>query len=175
MRRRTFLIGLGALATTSLAACGGGGASTPTASAFRPSASGLPAAGTPPAVLIPLKIGDTASLKGYSITLHAVKDPAGGAAPVPGQRLVAYDVTLSATGGQLIYSALDSRLKLVDNTEMPSITGGQEPALAEGTLAKGSRARGWLSFAIPSGGKPAFLTYEISAPGRGGMAIFKVG
>jgi hypothetical protein len=108
------------------------------------------------------KIGDTVSLKSYSISLHAKQDPATGQFPAEsGKRYVAYDVTITALADNVAYNPFYASLKLADNTEANVGFGGPDPALQSGTLAKGEAARGWLAFEIAAGAQPATLSYQI--------------
>lgn len=137
-----------------------------------------PPSGAVPTATIPAsigKVGDTATLQNYSVTLHAKADPATGAFPAAsGKRYIAYDVTITALADQVAYNGLYGKLKLADNTEVGSTIGGPDPSLKSGTLAKGESARGWLAFVVDAGAQPATLTYEIIAVGSGGRAQFDV-
>lgn len=108
------------------------------------------------------KVGDTVSLKSYSISLHAKQDPATSTIPAPsGQRLVAFDVTITALVDNVAYNPFYASLKLVDNTEANASVFGPDPSLKSGTLAKGESARGWLAFAVATNAQPATLAYQI--------------
>lgn len=154
-------------------ACGSGNP-TPQVAPSGAQPSSAPAASAAPASVG--KVGETISLKTYSVALNAKQDPATGAFPAPsGKRWVAYDVTLTAIGDQVAYNPLYGKLKMADNTEVGGTVGGPSPALQSGTLAKGEAARGWLAFQIDAGAQPATLSYEILVVGNsGGKAQFDV-
>lgn len=122
------------------------------------------------------KVGDTITLKNYTITLHAKQDPATGAIPAAaGKRYVAYDVTITAVGAEVAYNPLYAKLKMADNTEANIGFGGPSPALQSGKLAAGESARGWLAFEIATDAQPATLSYEILVFGSsGGKPVFDV-
>lgn len=122
--------------------------------------SAAPAASAAPANVG--NVGDTVSLKSYSISLHAKQDPATSTLPAPsGQRLVAFDLTITALADNVAYNPLYGKLKLADNTEVNTTLFGPDPGLKSGTLGKGESARGWLTFAVPAGVQPATLSYQI--------------
>lgn len=121
------------------------------------------------------KVGDTVTLKSYSISLHAKQDPATATIPAPsGQRLVAFDLTITALADNVAYNPLYGKLKLADNTEVNSTLFGPDPSLKSGTLAKGESARGWLTFALPAAGQPATLSYQILSFTSEGKVQFDV-
>lgn len=121
------------------------------------------------------KVGDTVSLKSYSVTLHAVALQVSGVFPPPsGRRYVAYNVTITAIGDGVAYNLLYGKLKLADNTEANATVGGQEPGLTSGTLAKGEAVRGWLSFLIDASAQPATLSYQILSFTSEGKVQFDV-
>lgn len=149
------------------------GSTSPTPK-VQPGGAALPTGTTaPPASLG--KVGDTVSLKSYSIALHAKQDPATGALPASsGQRLVAYDLTITALADNVAYNPLYGKLKMADNTEVGTSFTGPTPALQSGTLAKGEGARGWLAFAVPAGAQPTTLSYQILAFTSEGKIQFDV-
>lgn len=122
------------------------------------------------------KIGDTVTVKTFSLTVHAKKDPATGAIPAgSGKRYVAYDVTITAIGNDISYNPLYAKLKMADNTEANIGFGGPDPSLQSGKLAAGESARGWLAFEIAADAQPATLSYEILVLGSsGGKPVFDV-
>lgn len=136
--------------------------------------SAAPATSAAPAANVG-KVGDTVSLKSYSISLHAKQDPATSTLPAPsGQRLVAFDMTITALADNVAYNPLYGKLKLADNTEVNTTLFGPDPSLKSGTLAKGESARGWLTFAVPAGVQPATLSYQILSFTSEGKVQFDV-
>lgn len=174
MSRRVVFLGVFALFVLPALACGSGNP-TPV---VQPGGANQPAATAPAASAAPAsvgKVGDTVSLKSYSVALHGKQDPATSTIPAPsGQRLVAYDLEITALADNVAYNPLYGKLKLADNTEVSTSLFGPEPSLKSGTLAKGESARGWLTFAVPAGAQPATLSYQILTFGNEGRIQFDV-
>lgn len=136
----------------------------------QPTATAAPAA--------PAKVGDTATTRNYTMTLHALQNPATATGPLPppeGKKRVALDVTITNTSGQEVaYNPFYAKLRLADNTEANVTFGGVEPALQSGKLGTGEAARGWLTFDIPTDAQPATFVYEIITFGSGGRITFNL-
>jgi hypothetical protein len=108
------------------------------------------------------------SVGGIRITLYTFESPASattaGAAPRAGTVLAAADVeacSSSETGtASPIVAAERFRLELPDGTRVPAGTAVKSPALPAATIPKGKCVRGWASFEVPQGKRPAFLVYS---------------
>jgi len=168
MRRYApFLVGL--LFLVPALACG---ATTPTP---KVSSGGSAPTAVPTAVAARAKIGDTTSLKEYSLVINAAKDNATSTnqflKPKDGYRWYALDVTITAIAADVAYNPLYAKIKLADNTEATTAFGGVEPGLKSGKLAAGESTRGWLTFEIPTAAQPAQFQYEIVSFGSGGRVV----
>ncbi len=174
MSRRVWcLIASGWLALM-LTACGGGTptgtpATTPATSTVpRPTPTHPPATPTPrpTATSIPLpRVGEQGSSQTLIVTLSAEHDPVvttATATSKPGDRLVAFDLTLASTDYQaMIYSVTYVTLRDTEaHAYAPMFTSVVPPPLFSGSLEPRESVRGWLSFAVPMDAKLATLIYD---------------
>jgi hypothetical protein len=132
----------------------------PSAPAASPAAP--PAAPAPPASKYPIRVANGP----LALTLWATSDPA----PVdpyfkpdPGNRVVAFDVTIenTGTGGTLHYNLYEAHLQTSDD-RLYNGSGDTtlRPTLGYGDLAGGEKVRGWITFEIPKTAALATLKYS---------------
>lgn len=132
---------------------------TALASAY-PSTAAPSAKPTPTNTVTP-KVGQTATLAAYSLTLNRVDYPATPSVPPPaGQRLISFDVTILAKVAGLPYNPIYGKVKMADNTEGNPWLVGVDPALQSGSLQNQESVRGWITFAFPQNGQPVTFVYE---------------
>jgi hypothetical protein len=52
-----------------------------------------------------------------------------------------------------------------------AVTGGPDPAIADGKIAPGDSLRGWVAFPLAAGAQPADFTYHIQSQDRTGATV----
>lgn len=161
--------------TLGISACGGIAATnTPSRPETAPALPGLPATATPipptpthapTATTAPLpRVGQQASTQAVVVTLDAARDPAlpVAATPMPGNRFVAFLITLTSTESQPIVFSLDA-FGLRDTEAhlyRPMPVSVVPPALYSGVLTPKERRQGWITIQVPTGVELATLTYD---------------
>lgn len=112
------------------------------------------------------KVGEAATAKGYTLTVHAVSDPAqpysASFKPKPGYRYVSVDVSVvntDTTKPNASYNPLYGKLKTSDNREYTPTVGVVKPSMTSGEFAVGETVRGWVTFEIPVDAQLATFTY----------------
>lgn len=103
------------------------------------------------------KVGDTLRAENFDVLIHAIDDPyvpAEGTART-GHRMLAFDVELQHAGGDenLKYSGgkwhlYDSEGHAFEAIVLDNRT--REPRLTEGFVTPGNKARGWVTFEVPT-------------------------
>jgi hypothetical protein len=103
--------------------------------------------------------------RGNTITVHSYEQPATG---IPTYRtpqdsnneFAAADVEACATGGQPVaVNSFNFKLQMPDNTRR-NTTFAKDPALNFTNLAANDCVRGWVSFEVPVGQRPAYVVYD---------------
>ena len=120
----------------------------------------------PTATNVPLpRMGEQGNTQTLIMTLNAERDPVATAAtatPKPGDRFVAFDLTLASTDYQaMIYSVTYVTLRDTEaHAYTPMFTSVVLPPLFSGSLEPGLSVRGWLSFEVPMDAKLTTLIYD---------------
>jgi hypothetical protein len=52
-----------------------------------------------------------------------------------------------------------------------AVTGGPDPAIADGEIAPGDSLRGWVAFPLAAGAQPADFTYHVQSQDRTGASV----
>ena len=103
--------------------------------------------------------GTVATLFGVDRTVKA----AALLAPSPGNTLYGTDVQVCAGSTATTYNKVYFAMVMADKTRaVATLTPLKEPGLGTGQLTPGQCIRGWMTFPVPAGAKPATLTL---APG----------
>lgn len=167
------------LLSVALVACGGVGATVTPLPTFTPVP--LPPTPTPTrtAAVVPTatsaapaRVGQTVTLAAYSLTLNRVDYPTTPKIPPPvGQRLVSFDVTITAKVAGLPYNPIYGKMKMADNTEGQPWIGAIDPGLQPGTLQNQETVRGWITFAFPSNAQPVTFVYEPTVGSFGNLRV----
>lgn len=110
-------------------------------------------------------MGEQGNTQTLIMTLNAERDPVATAAtatPKPGDRFVAFDLTLASTDYQaMIYSATHATLRDMEaHAYERMFTSVVPPPLFSGSLEPKQSVRGWLSFEVPMDAKLATLIYD---------------
>lgn len=110
-------------------------------------------------------MGEQGNTQTLIMTLNAERDPVATnaiATSKPGDRLVAFDLTLTSTDYQaMIYSVTYVTLRDTEaHAYAPMFTSVVSPPLFSGSLEPKQSVRGWLSFAVPMDAKLATLIYD---------------
>jgi len=105
--------------------------------------------------------------QGYTITLHAVADPAEAGRsnqPRAGFRQVAFEVTVTNTGSAM-FSANAGAFRVVASggPEHLMFSRGVAPQLETAGLGPGASARGWVTFHVDDRAVLTGLTYTLLA------------
>jgi len=114
--------------------------------------------------IIPTSTGNIVQVRGYSVTVHAVDDPAKTKSyvkPAAGARYVSVDVTLTNTGTTTMpYNSVNAKLHTADNREYLAKYGGPDPELSYGDLYPGESERAYISYEVTSASPPALFIYD---------------
>lgn len=112
------------------------------------------------------EIGDRVeTARGNFLTLHAYEQPVPPAPflePDPGQEYGAVDMEFCAVveplaGSMYRVNPGDWELVMADNTRRTFEMSAKEPALHHTEVAVGDCLRGWITYQVPQGERPAFL------------------
>lgn len=136
----------------------------------------VPAPTKPPSVV---NLNVTAKGKDFAMTLHEVRDPVTAPetafGPTPGNRWVAFDVTVQnlETTGFNIYSPHDAKLRTTDGRDYEKRfgPGDLEPEIS-GPVDAGQSMRGWITFEIPTDAQLASFTFEYRSGAEQGQVGF---
>ncbi|MBL4687336.1 MAG: DUF4352 domain-containing protein [Nannocystaceae bacterium] len=103
------------------------------------------------------KVGDTLRVENFDVLIHATEDPY---VPAEGKaktahRMLAFDVELQHAGGDenLKYSGGKWHLYDTEGHAFEAIVldnRTKEPRLTEGFVTPGNKARGWVTFEVPT-------------------------
>lgn len=123
-----------------------------------------PAAKPEPKPLDLAKVGDRVESAGIAITVNSVKraDAAGQFMKAkPGRTFVIADVTIeSVSRDNAPYNPLYFKVKDADGREYTANIVGVDDSLKHGELPKGEKARGNISFDVPTEAKGLVLSYQ---------------
>lgn len=109
---------------------------------------------------VSLQNGDTIQVRSYTPNVPA---PNQFFEPDPGNSFAAVDVEACAgpDSSNGVASTFDFELQMPDNTRMDAtFMPAKEPELKSGALAAGDCIRGWVSFEVPTGAKPAAVVFS---------------
>ena len=109
--------------------------------------------------------GDSAQQYGYSLSVSSVQDPAqAGAVYSPKEycRLVGVEIVLRNVSGSAALTANPLFAFLVDQNGFvyTAEIGGMDGQIDNLDLAEGEKAKGWVSFTIPTDAVPAYIKYQ---------------
>lgn len=168
---RTGLVTAAATAVL-LGACGrtASGLDAPVATTAPPTSSTTTTLATP-AEPAPLHIGEKAQTRdGNSVSVLSWEQPVEGTAvePGPGQEYGSAEAEICAgRRGAPRVSPESFAVELTDGTRRGrTYFGPREPALSGGSLAAGECVRGWLTFEVPRGQRPAYVVFKGSSQVR---------
>jgi hypothetical protein len=113
----------------------------------------------------PLAPGATASAKGFTVTVHDIRDPMPGAWAREGERIVGFDLGVTAgddySGGCFDFVLVDEHGNEARSTVfLPQELSMPRPQELKAELKRGETARGWCLFAVPTGVSLRALRFE---------------
>lgn len=122
--------------------------------------------GAPPPVVVPGAYPRAADGQGFRFTVYEVKDPGPTGEydfqkPKPGNRFIAVDLGITATGGVAINAnRLYAKLKTDTNRDYTYGPSVPEPQFTLGAVQPGETSRGWIAFEVAANEQPISITYD---------------